>query len=117
MGLRHTGPRRRTIQAQRPLRINHRPLATIPVRQLPGSGSLRVRLLFALLNHLVLATGTTKKDPWEKFSWASLPEQYKRNWMTLGFTAQTWDDPDRYGICCFLLLARARTGELSFPLS
>ena len=41
--------------------------------------------------------GTTKRDPWEKFSWASLPEQYRRNWMILGFSDKNWDAPDRYG--------------------
>lgn len=41
--------------------------------------------------------GTTPVDVWEKFSWASLPERFKRNWKVLGFNQGNWDDPARHG--------------------
>jgi hypothetical protein len=45
--------------------------------------------------------GCTKKDPWQ-WSWATLPQQYKHNWMILGYNQQNWDDPGTYGISLLL---------------
>ena len=42
--------------------------------------------------------GTTPVDVWEKFSWASLPERFKRNWKVLGFNQ----------VCRVAALSRAR---------
>ncbi len=45
--------------------------------------------------------GCTKKDPWQ-WSWATLPQQYKHNWMILGYNQQNWDDPSTYGTSLLL---------------
>lgn len=38
-----------------------------------------------------VGANTSRQDPWEKFSWASLPQEYKNNWITLGYDQRSWD--------------------------
>ena len=38
-----------------------------------------------------VGANTSRRDPWEKFSWASLPQEYKNNWITLGYDQRSWD--------------------------
>ena len=38
-----------------------------------------------------VGANTSSRDPWEKFSWASLPQEYKNNWITLGYDQRSWD--------------------------
>jgi hypothetical protein len=38
-----------------------------------------------------VGAATSRRDPWEQFSWASLPKEYKNNWITIGYSQQSWD--------------------------
>jgi hypothetical protein len=54
---------------------------------------------------------TSQRDPWEKFSWASLPQEYKNNWITIGYTQASWDGvarPPRATECNFSQLSPAQ---------